>query len=219
MGDAGFFRGTSAEQDNRFTDKQKKLLKTLKFPENVSQKVDLKKVNLDLLKPWITLRVNEILGVEDDVVIEFIFSQLEEENPDPRLMQINLTGFLNAKKAREFMGELWQLLIDAQDAPDGIPPKLVELKKQEMKKQMDEESKLKIKEEIEKVIEERTGRQDRSKVRSPERSLERVKEHSPRRADWERIRERDYNRERFRERYRDRYEEDYPKHKGREHER
>ncbi|CAG2182821.1 unnamed protein product, partial [Oppiella nova] len=33
MTDAGFFRGTSAEQDNRFADKHKKLLKQLKFNE------------------------------------------------------------------------------------------------------------------------------------------------------------------------------------------
>lgn len=79
MADAGFFRGTSFEQDNRFTDKQKKLLKTLKFADHLTEKVDMKKVNLDVLKPWITERVTQILGTEDDVVIEFVFSQLEEK--------------------------------------------------------------------------------------------------------------------------------------------
>ena len=37
------------------------------------------KVNLEVIKPWITQRVTEILGFEDDVVIEFIFNQLEEK--------------------------------------------------------------------------------------------------------------------------------------------
>lgn len=37
------------------------------------------KVNLEVIKPWITKRVNDILGFEDDVVIEFIFNQLEEK--------------------------------------------------------------------------------------------------------------------------------------------
>lgn len=37
------------------------------------------KVNLEVVKPWITQRVTEILGFEDDVVIEFIFNQLEEK--------------------------------------------------------------------------------------------------------------------------------------------
>lgn len=49
-------------------------------------------------------------------------------------MQINLTGFLNGKKAREFMGELWQLLLSAQNSGDGIPEQLVNAKKEEIKK-------------------------------------------------------------------------------------
>ena len=36
------------------------------------------KVNLDTLKPWVTRRITEILKIEDDVVIEFIYNQLEE---------------------------------------------------------------------------------------------------------------------------------------------
>lgn len=77
--DAGFFRGTSAEQDNRFSNKQKKLLKQLKFAECLDKKVDMTKVNLEVIKPWITQRVTEVLGFEDDVVIEFIFNQLEDK--------------------------------------------------------------------------------------------------------------------------------------------
>ena len=35
---------------------------------------------------------------EDDVVIDYAINQLEESNhPDPKAVQINLTGFLNAK--------------------------------------------------------------------------------------------------------------------------
>lgn len=48
-------------------------------------------------------------------------------------MQINLTGFLNGKNAREFMGELWALLISAQSTADGIPTELLDLKKDEIK--------------------------------------------------------------------------------------
>lgn len=39
----------------------------------------MSKVNLEVIKPWITRRVNEILGFEDDVVVEFVFNQLEEK--------------------------------------------------------------------------------------------------------------------------------------------
>ena len=43
-------------------------------------------------------------------------------------MQINLTGFLNGSKAREFMGELWQLLYSAQNSKTGIPEQLIQAK-------------------------------------------------------------------------------------------
>jgi hypothetical protein len=49
-------------------------------------------------------------------------------------MQINLTGFLSGGKARTFIKELWALLADAQDAPDGIPNQLVEMMKKELQK-------------------------------------------------------------------------------------
>lgn len=34
------------------------------------------------------------------------------------------------------MGELWTLLLTAQDSPDGIPPQMLEAKKEELKKKM-----------------------------------------------------------------------------------
>ena len=50
------------------------------------------------MKPWIHEKLTEILGFEDDVVIDYAINQLEETNhPDPKAVQINLTGFLNAK--------------------------------------------------------------------------------------------------------------------------
>ena len=42
-------------------------------------KVDMSKVNLDTIKPWITQRVTQLLGVEDDVVVELIFNMLEKK--------------------------------------------------------------------------------------------------------------------------------------------
>ena len=71
--------GTTTDQDNRFSDKEKKLLKTMKFEDILAVKVDMSKVKVDVLKPWITKRVYEILKMEDDVVVEFIFNHLEEK--------------------------------------------------------------------------------------------------------------------------------------------
>lgn len=41
--------------------------------------VDMSKVKLDVIKPWITTKITQILGMEDDVVIEFVNNQLEEK--------------------------------------------------------------------------------------------------------------------------------------------
>ncbi|XP_013780163.1 serine/arginine repetitive matrix protein 1-like isoform X5 [Limulus polyphemus] len=143
MTDTGFFRGTSAEQDNRFSNKQNKLLKQLKFHEILEKKVDMRKVNLDIIKPWITKKITSLLGIEDDVIIDFIFNQLEgEKYPDAKTMQINLTGFLNGKNAREFMGELWSLLLSAEENIGGIPAQFIEQKKEEIKKRQEEQEQI-----------------------------------------------------------------------------
>ena len=53
---------------------------------------------MDALKPWIHEKLTEILGFEDDVVIDYAINQLESTNtPNAKSIQINLTGFLNAK--------------------------------------------------------------------------------------------------------------------------
>lgn len=39
----------------------------------------MSKVKLDVLKPWITQKITEILNMEDDVVIEYVTNQLEEK--------------------------------------------------------------------------------------------------------------------------------------------
>ena len=72
-------QGTSTEQDARFYNKQKKLLKQLKFPPNIGTKVDMSKVSLDTIKPWIIQRINALLGFDDDVVTDFLFNLLETD--------------------------------------------------------------------------------------------------------------------------------------------
>ncbi|GBP14201.1 hypothetical protein EVAR_7631_1 [Eumeta japonica] len=71
--------GTSTEQDTRFSDKEKKLMKQMKFGDCLTQQVDMSKVKLDVLKPWITQKITEILKMEDDVVIDYVNNQLEEK--------------------------------------------------------------------------------------------------------------------------------------------
>ena len=53
--------------------------------------------------------------------------------PDPRELQMNITGFLNGKNARLFMQELWDLLTSAQNTVGGIPARFLEQKKEELR--------------------------------------------------------------------------------------
>lgn len=39
----------------------------------------MSKVKLDVLKPWITQKITDILNIDDDVVIEYVNNQLEEK--------------------------------------------------------------------------------------------------------------------------------------------
>ncbi|KAI9366524.1 PWI domain-containing protein, partial [Pilaira anomala] len=110
---------------------EKKLLKSMSFPPEFDQKVDMKKVNLDVIKPWISNRITELLGLEDEVVIDYTCSLLEEKDQDPKRMQINLTGFLEGN-TKKFITELWNLLLSAQSSVGGIPAVFIEQKKEEL---------------------------------------------------------------------------------------
>lgn len=145
------FRGVSADQDSRFGDKQKRLMKQMTFPKEFSQKVDLTRVSWETMKPWIATRVTELMGgVEDDVLIGYIFSQVEDKKKiDPRELQINLTGFLE-KNTSLFCKELWNLLISAARTPSGIPQKFLDDKAEEIRAREAERSAMQ-----ERLVEER----------------------------------------------------------------
>ena len=36
------------------------------------------KVNVDSIKPWIAQRLTELLGMDDDVIVELVYNYLEE---------------------------------------------------------------------------------------------------------------------------------------------
>uniref|UniRef100_A0A0A9W5W4 Serine/arginine repetitive matrix protein 1 n=1 Tax=Lygus hesperus TaxID=30085 RepID=A0A0A9W5W4_LYGHE len=180
------YTGTTAEQDNRFSDKEKKLMKVMKFGDALTKRVDMTRVKLDTIKPWISKKITELLGMEDDVVVEFVFNQLEDEKfPDPKKMQINLTGFLNGKNARVFMTDLWELLLSAQESPSGIPDVLMEMKKEEIKKRMEEQERM---HEISKKLEKRDRDDKESSSRRRDRSRDRKRSRSRDRRDKDRDR-------------------------------
>ncbi|PRP86739.1 hypothetical protein PROFUN_02888 [Planoprotostelium fungivorum] len=156
MSEGGFLKGTSLEQDVRFKDKQKKLLKSMKFPPEYSTKVDMKKVELAVMKPWIETRVQELLQLDDEILIAYLFSLLEAETVDPRIVQINMTEFLGGGDASTLVLEIWKMLISAQNNM-GVPKELMEAKRAEIEKQREETQRIaaelsKIKEKV-KIIE------------------------------------------------------------------
>lgn len=53
------------------------------FPSDFNKKVDLRKVSLQVIKPWIENKVQELLGFEDDVVTEYVMGQLESDEMQP----------------------------------------------------------------------------------------------------------------------------------------
>ena len=63
MGDG--FRGVSAERDGRFKLAEKKLMAKMKFPPEYVHKVDMSKVHLEVLKPWVAKKVSTILSSVD----------------------------------------------------------------------------------------------------------------------------------------------------------
>jgi serine/arginine repetitive matrix protein 1 len=38
----------------------------------------MSKVRLEVIKPWIAKRITELLGVEDDIVIDYAVGQLQQ---------------------------------------------------------------------------------------------------------------------------------------------
>ncbi|WCJ20466.1 Serine/arginine repetitive matrix protein 1 [Euphorbia peplus] len=133
----GFFRGTSADQDTRFSNKQAKLMKSQKFPAELEHLVDMKKVKMDVMRPWIATRVTELLGFEDEVLINFIYGLLDTKEVNGKEVQIQLTGFME-KNTGKFMKELWTLLLSAQKNESGVPQQFLDAKEEETRKKQAE---------------------------------------------------------------------------------
>ncbi|KAF6143224.1 hypothetical protein GIB67_038065 [Kingdonia uniflora] len=133
----GFFRGTSADQDTRFSNKQAKLMKSQKFAPELDHLVDMGKVKMDVLKPWIATRVTELLGFEDEVLINFIYGLLDGKVVNGKEIQIQITGFME-KNTGKFMKELWVLLLSAEKNASGVPQQFLDAKEEEIRKKKDE---------------------------------------------------------------------------------
>lgn len=123
------------EQDGRWGKAEEKLLNEMakqgKFAGILDTKVNLKKVNVDVMSKWITKKIIHIVKMEDDILINMVINLLQTPEVDGKRMQISLTPFLD-KNTGKFMEELWTLLVDAQGQSSGIPSVFIEKKKQEI---------------------------------------------------------------------------------------
>ncbi|KAF1741434.1 hypothetical protein MXB_4451, partial [Myxobolus squamalis] len=119
-------------------------MKSMKFDSILNKQVDMSKVMLDTMKTWIAARISELLGFEDEVVIDYVYEMLENDTyPNPQKMQIHLTGFFDAENARMFMRELWHFLKSAEEN-GGIPKEFIELRMAELAAKEKEEKLKKI---------------------------------------------------------------------------
>ncbi|KAG1713302.1 hypothetical protein DVH05_001022 [Phytophthora capsici] len=174
-------RGTSASQDGRYFAQEKKLLAKMTFPKCFEERVDMRKVQREVINQWVTERITQLLGFEDDIVVSMAINLLEpkvDEKLDPKQLQMALTGFLE-KQAGLFMEELWNLLLSAQSNPTGIPSAILDKKKQEMQRIAEEKEKLKKvldtkRKEVAQSTKGRPEKEAANRRRSPERDSRRV---------------------------------------------
>eukprot|EP00746_Dinoflagellata_sp_MGD_P013354 gnl/MRDRNA2_/MRDRNA2_128833_c0_seq1.p1 gnl/MRDRNA2_/MRDRNA2_128833_c0~~gnl/MRDRNA2_/MRDRNA2_128833_c0_seq1.p1 ORF type:complete len:636 (+),score=111.47 gnl/MRDRNA2_/MRDRNA2_128833_c0_seq1:94-2001(+) len=123
--------GVSAEQDIRFCKHSKststkdqlmieEMEKKKPFPTIYKEKVSIHNFDIPKLKPWIEKTMEEIVGVEDDIGVEYCVAHLEEAqkktkelNMDPKKLQLYLTSVIKSK-AEPFCNALWGFLLAEQ---------------------------------------------------------------------------------------------------------
>lgn len=138
MAFSGFYRGSNTEQDPRYKDKVKQMIKAKTWPEEFKCKIDRNHVKIGLIRPWVESKVNEMLQVEDEILVNYVMSLLEDRSKelDPKEMQIHITPFLE-ENAENFMLQLWRLLISAMQDPNGVPKGYIDERKREIKKEIE----------------------------------------------------------------------------------
>ena len=107
--------------------------------------VDIAKVNLEVMKTWIAKEIVEIVGYEDEILIDMIYNTISNQevnrvvlfshcqNLDPKHLQMTLVPFLN-NDASSFTKHLWELMLSAQEDPQGIPQEFIDKKMEELEK-------------------------------------------------------------------------------------
>ena len=136
-----FYKGTSLAQDGRFVNPDKKIQSKLNYPEEFSHKISKNKINIPIIKQWISKKINDILSFDDELLTNLIVNLIEEnENEfiDGKNIYYSIMGFLG-DDTFNFCQELWKILIKGENSKNFIPIELI----QEKKIEIEEESKIK----------------------------------------------------------------------------
>ncbi|GAB7364167.1 hypothetical protein MBLNU230_g4718t1 [Neophaeotheca triangularis] len=170
------------------TDVDKQAVRDTAWPAIFNKKVDTSKINMGVIKAWIEDKLAQ-LGNDDDVMSSLVVNLLEANKfvcyeylprfrslkaytktflqPKIKEIQVQIGNFLG-KDAPAFSKELWGLCLEAQDAPNGVPPALVAAKKDELRKQKEAEAKAR-EEEVRRREAERNRDREREEALSRER--------------------------------------------------
>ena len=136
-----FYKGTSLAQDGRFVNPDKKIQSKLNYPEEFSHKISKNKINIPIIKQWISKKINDILSFDDELLTNLIVNLIEEnENEfiDGKNIYYSIMGFLG-DDTFNFCQELWKILIKGENSKNFIPIELI----QEKKIEIEEEAKIK----------------------------------------------------------------------------
>jgi len=102
----------------------KKIAKSDGYPECFNEKCDITKVKMEALRRWIPDRIIQ-LGKDDEVVHSYVQALLENTDLNPRKLQKDLFGFLGLN-ASVLALEIWEMMLEAQTLPDGVPTRLLQ---------------------------------------------------------------------------------------------
>ena len=136
-----FYKGTSLAQDGRFVNPDKKIQSKLNYPEEFSHKISKNKINIPIIKQWISKKINDILSFDDELLTNLIVNLIEEnENEfiDGKNIYYSIMGFLGDDTFK-FCQELWKILSKGENSKNFIPIELI----QEKKIEIEEEAKIK----------------------------------------------------------------------------
>ena len=88
----------------------------------MNKKLNINKINLEILEAWITSKTTEILGIEDELLIGIIIEYLNvhKENVIQHELLSEIEPYLE-DQSETFIKELWDICQLAEKEEDGIP--------------------------------------------------------------------------------------------------